>query len=183
MSSARNHLRIVETRAVDPAASAPLSDTELFTRFSPYVAGIGFRLLGRNTEVDDLVQDVFFAAFKQREQLRDLSAAKSWLAVITVRKARLRLRRRRLRQFVGLDTLPPLEHEDPALAPDDHALLSRVYQILDRVSVECRLAWILRYVEGEKLEQVAERCGCSLATAKRRIAAAQAHLQSEMDDG
>jgi hypothetical protein len=30
---------------------------------------------------------------------------------------------------------------------------------------------------------VAERCSCSLATAKRRIAAAQAHLQAEMDDG
>ena len=181
--TARNHLRVLETQQTDPPLPAELSDVALFNRFSSYVAGIGFRLLGRNTEVDDLVQDVFFAAFKQREQLRDLSAAKSWLAVITVRKARLRLRQRRFRQFVGLDSLPPLQSEDPALAPDDHALLSRVYQVLDRVNVDCRVAWILRYVEGEKLEQVAERCGCSLATAKRRIAAAQAYLHSEMNDG
>jgi RNA polymerase sigma-70 factor (ECF subfamily) len=48
--------------------------------------------------------------------------------------------------------------------------------------VEHRVAWTLRYVEGEKLERVAEHCGCSLATAKRRIAAAHAKIQSELED-
>jgi RNA polymerase sigma-70 factor (ECF subfamily) len=175
-------LRLVEPEAPAPAESAELTDTELYVRFSPYIAGIGFRLLGRNSEVDDLVQEVFFAAFKQRAQLRDLNAAKSWLAVITVRKARERLRMRRLRQFVGLESCTPLELTYQTMPADDRALLSRIYQVLDRLNVDCRLAWILRYIEGERLEQVAERCGCSLATAKRRIAAAQAHLQAEMDD-
>ena len=165
-------------------AGDKLSDTELFRRFSPYIAGIGLRLLGRNAEVDDLVQEVFFAAFKQRDQLRDVNAARSWLAVIAVRTARHHLRRRRLRQFVGLDTRKPaFELEDPRLAPDDCALLSRVYEVLDKISVEWRLAWTLRYIEGEQLEQVAERCGCSRATAKRRIAAAHARLLSELEHG
>lgn len=186
MSSAPKLLRLADAPAGHPRPAAParLSDEELFIQFSPYVAGIALRLLGRDGEVDDLVQEVFFAAFKQRDQLRDAHAAKSWLAVIAVRTARHRLRRRRLREFVGLDTFkPPFELRDPALAPDDCSLLSRVYEILDRIHVDCRLAWILRYVEGEKLEGVAERCGCSLATAKRRIATAHARLLSEMHDG
>jgi DNA-directed RNA polymerase specialized sigma24 family protein len=32
-----------------------------------------------------------------------------------------------------------------------------------------RAAWVLRYVEGYALEEVAILCHCSLATAKRRI--------------
>jgi RNA polymerase sigma-70 factor (ECF subfamily) len=40
-----------------------------------------------------------------------------------------------------------------------------------------RIAWTLRYVEREKLEEVARLCGCSLATAKRRIAATQAAIE------
>jgi RNA polymerase sigma-70 factor (ECF subfamily) len=101
-----------------------------------------------------------------------------------VRTARRQLRRRRLRQFVGLEQGPvTIEIVDTGLSPEKRALLARVYEILDAMPVDQRLAWTLRYVEGEKLEQVAERCGCSLATAKRRIAAAQAHLQAEMDDG
>jgi RNA polymerase sigma-70 factor (ECF subfamily) len=140
--------------------------------------------LGRAHDVDDLVQEVFLAAFKQRDQLRDAGAAKGWLAVVAVRTARRQLRRRRLRQFVGLDTgTPPLELQDQTLSPDERTLLARVYQILDHMNVDDRLAWTLRHVEGEKLEQVAQRCGCSLATAKRRIVAAHAQLQAELSDG
>jgi DNA-directed RNA polymerase specialized sigma24 family protein len=35
------------------------------------------------------------------------------------------------------------------------------------------LAWSLRFIEGQQLDRVAEMCSCSLATAKRRIKAAQ----------
>jgi RNA polymerase sigma-70 factor (ECF subfamily) len=69
------------------------------------------------------------------------------------------------------------------MSPERRALLSRVYQVLDGMDVDQRLAWSLRYVEGEKLEQVAEHCGCSLATAKRRISAAHARIQAELEDG
>lgn len=167
-----------------PAAGGYMSEAQLFKRFAPYVARIGLRLLGREADVDDLIQEVFFAAFRQRDQLRDPQAAKNWLATIAVRTARRQLRRRRLRQFVGLDNGgPALELPDPQISPEKRALLARVYEILDNMGVERRLAWTLRYVEGEKLEVVAERCGCSLATVKRRIASAQALLLAEMEDG
>jgi RNA polymerase sigma-70 factor (ECF subfamily) len=177
------NLRVVEG-GVDAAAALPESDEALFQRYAPYVARIGLRLLGREPDVDDLIQEVFFAAFRQRHQVRDPLALKSWLAIIAVRTARRQLRRRRLRGFVGLDALPPpLELRDQGMSPERRALLSRVYQALDRVSVEQRLAWTLRHVEGEKLEQVAEHCGCSLATAKRRISAAHSKIQAELEDG
>ena len=181
-------LRLVNSNASANDAPSPSfvpgSEAQLFKRFAPYVARIGLRLLGRESDVDDLIQEVFLAAFKQREQLRDPGAAKNWLATIAVRTARRQLRRRRLRQFVGLEQNgTTLEFSDQGLSPEKRALLARVYEVLDGMGVDQRLAWTLRYVEGEKLEQVAERCGCSLATAKRRIAAAQAHLQAEMDDG
>jgi RNA polymerase sigma-70 factor (ECF subfamily) len=194
MSSTFPQLRLVDSAETDKAESQePVGpgpslpnpgEAALFKRFAPYVARIGLRLLGRESDVDDLIQEVFFAAFKQREQLRDLGAAKNWLATIAVRTARRQLRRRRLRQFVGLDTgVPSLELRDQGVSPEKRALLSRIYEMLDAMPVEQRLAWTLRYVEGEKLEQVAEKCGCSLATAKRRISAAHATLQSEINDG
>jgi RNA polymerase sigma-70 factor (ECF subfamily) len=184
MAFAPTPLRLVEPSAPEPRDSAQLSDAELFDRYSAYVARIGMRLLGRNMDVDDLVQEVFFAAFKQRDQLRDPAAAKSWLSVVAVRAARRELRRRRVRQFIGLDTpTPPFELQDHGLSADKRSLLSRVYEVLDHMDVDDRLAWTLRHIEGEKLEQVAERCGCSLATAKRRIAAAHTRLQTELHGG
>jgi len=188
VSTSRSNLRLLGA-AERPAPAAPQptlpqSDEELFRRYSPYVARIGLRMLGRESDVDDLIQEVFLAAFRQRHQVRDPFALKGWLATIAVRAAHKQLRRRRLRSFVGIDALSPaLELRDTAMSPERRALLSRVYATLDRIPVEQRLAWTLRYVEGQKLEQVAQSCRCSLATAKRRIAAAHGQVQTELDDG
>jgi RNA polymerase sigma-70 factor, ECF subfamily len=177
------NLQVVEGGVGQPDV-LPDSDDALFRRFAPYVARIGLRLLGRESDVDDLIQEVFLSAFRQRHQVRDPLAFKSWLAIIAVRTARRQLRKRRLRAFVGLDTLAaPLELRDAGMSPERRALLARVYQVLERIPVEQRLAWTLRHVEGEKLERVAEQCGCSLATAKRRIGAAHARIQAELTDG
>lgn len=184
MTSSSVSVQLLGEGVASPASEWFLDDAAFFERFSPYVARIGLRLLGRNPDVDDLVQEVFIVAFRKRDQLRDEGATKGWLAVVSVRIARKLLRRRRWRQLVGLDHgTAALELPDHQLAPDDRALLSRVYCVLDRMNVEQRLAWTLRYIEGERLEDVAARCGCSLATAKRRIAAAHAHLQAEMNRG
>jgi RNA polymerase sigma-70 factor (ECF subfamily) len=45
------------------------------------------------------------------------------------------------------------------------------------------VAWTLRHVEGQKLEEVAQYCRCSLATAKRRISAAHTRMLAELEDG
>ena len=71
--------------------------TELFRRYAPYVSTIGLRLLGRDDELDDLVQDVFIEAQRGLHGLRAPDAIKGWLARITVRRATRRLRARRVR--------------------------------------------------------------------------------------
>src|SRR5690606_41700096 len=109
------NLQVVEG-GQQPGDVLPATDSALFERFAPYVARIGLRLLGRESDVDDLIQEVFLAAFRQRHQVREPQAFKSWLAIIAVRTARRQLRRRRMRAFVGLDTLAaPLELRDQSM--------------------------------------------------------------------
>ena len=145
----------------------------LFKRHSKMVAAIGFRVLGRSHEVEDLVQDVFMDACRDQDKIRNPAAIQGWLAVCTIRRARRRLRTRRLKMMLGFDDAVGYEEvADPTASPARRALLSRVYQTLDGLPVEDRLAWTLRHVEGEDLETVARLCGCSLATVKRRIARA-----------
>jgi RNA polymerase sigma-70 factor, ECF subfamily len=170
---------------VDAPAEAPelLTLDGAFRRYASYVAAVAIRLLGRDDEVDDVVQDVFLAAQRGLGQLRDPNAVKQWLATVTVRIARRRLRLRRLRRMLGFGTSSGYENlAAPGATPDDRALLSCVYAVLDELPVGERIAWTLRYVEGERLDTVARLCGCSLATAKRRIAAAQETLERMLAD-
>jgi RNA polymerase sigma-70 factor (ECF subfamily) len=158
---------------------APPEDTraaveDAFRRYAPLVASLGLRITGLRDEIDDFVQDVFLRATRGIGDLRHQGATKAWLLTITINVARQRLRARKVRKVVGLDN--PNECEelvDPSLSPEDRLMLTRMYRALDSLPVNQRLAWSLRHIEGEPLETVALLCHCSLATAKRRIVAAQ----------
>jgi RNA polymerase sigma-70 factor (ECF subfamily) len=56
-------------------------------------------------------------------------------------------------------------------------------RVLEAMPTDLRIAWSLRHMHEETIESVAELTGCSLATAKRRIAAAQRVLREELSDG
>ena len=109
---------------------------------------------------------------------------KGWLATITVRVVRHRLRARRLRRFLGLDAQADYAGLiDPSASPLDKLLVRAVYRVLDELPVDDRLAFTLHHIEGEKLEVVARLCRCSCATAKRRIARAQQAIEDRMGEG
>lgn len=174
-------------RGGDPSKTddlPPDSDTDgpdtgdLYALYAPYVGSVALRLLGRASEVDDVVQEVFMAA---HDGLRDRSeprAVRRWLAKVAVRISRRRLRTLRAKGFLGLGDNPDYEGlTDGAASPEQRVLVARVYEALDSMPAQERVAWVLRHVEGHRLEDVAELSGCSLATAKRRIAAARSKLK------
>ncbi len=185
MDSARAHLRLVTAPSEPLEEAVDTSDLAvIFRRFAPYVARIGIRILGCSHEVDDLVQDVFLDAHRGLRHLREPAAIRGWLATVTVRRARRRLRHRKLWAVFGLEnTIDParLAHHDAS--PEEHAHLGAVYRVLDGISADARIAWILRCVEGESLERVAEIAGCSRATAHRRVTEAQHALEKAFSDG
>jgi len=182
--SGRPHLRIVEGGASRQASEAGGLDFDsVFRRYSPYVASIGLRLLGRDDELDDLVQDVFVEAHRGLRQLRDADAVKPWLARICVRRAVRRLRRRRLRAFLSLDTLAHDDHlVAPGASPEARAEVTRLYRKLELVPALDRAIWVLRYLEGEALGDIALLCACSKSTVQRRLRALDALLPLVEDD-
>jgi RNA polymerase sigma-70 factor (ECF subfamily) len=91
------------------------------------------------------------------------------------------LRFRRIWALVDLASEPSYDRlADPAAGPEEKQLVVEVYRALDRLPAHERVAWTLRHVEGEALEDIARLCGCSLATAKRRIATAHEKLQRHL---
>jgi RNA polymerase sigma-70 factor (ECF subfamily) len=169
------HLRLVDGGA---RADEPLDFDAVFRRYSPYVASIGLRLLGREDELDDLIQDVFWEAHRGLSRVRDAQAIKGWLARICVRRAVRRLRRARLRTWLSFDAL---DHEpvgiSPGASPETHAEVAQLYRELERLPALVRAAWVLRHLEGQNLDDIAAACDCSKSTVQRRLRDAEAHLR------
>jgi RNA polymerase sigma-70 factor (ECF subfamily) len=181
-----------EKRSPDGLGGSTEGDTpardrldELVRAHSPYVAGLAYRLLGRDAEVDDVVQDVFVALLRFHASVREANALRGWLATTTVRLSlrRLRARKLRLSSWLGLDETEPASVPALGASAEEHAALGRVHRALAGVSASTRVAWLLRYVEQERMDDVARLVGCSLTTAKRRVEAAQIAVKRALDDG
>ncbi len=153
----------------------------LYARYAPYVAAIATRILGRQAEVEDVVQEVFSLAVGGLRRREDHREIKSWLATVTVRRSVHQLRLRSFWSAFDLADEPSYDMlADPASDPRERELIGDVYRALDRLPPRQRVPWVLRHVEGQSLEQVAETCGCSLATVKRRIGAAHDRIRKHL---
>jgi RNA polymerase sigma-70 factor (ECF subfamily) len=157
---------------------------EVYRRYGRYVAAVIFRLEGRQAEVEDLVQEVFLEATRGIARLQQPEAIRGWLATIAVRVVRRHLRRRRLRAFLGRDSGADYTNSvDPSASPMDRLILNAVYRVLDEIPADDRIAFCMHVIEGETLDAVARVCGCSCATAKRRITRAQQVIEERMGHG
>jgi RNA polymerase sigma-70 factor (ECF subfamily) len=166
---------LVTLTAVDDAALAraligrhPDAPRAVWTRFAPIVRGLVRRSLGPDHSVEDLVQDVFATFFAKPERLREPAALRAFLISMTLNNVSYELRRRRVRRLVGLSQsseLPDIRVVESN--PDAREALVRFYRILDGIRTRDRLAFVLRYVEGMEVADVARAMKTSVPTARR----------------
>jgi len=155
----------------------PLRFDDVFRRYAPYVGGIVLQLIGRPGDVDDVVQDVFIQAHRGLSKLRDPAAVRPWLRRIAVRRARRWLRKRWVRRWFGESDIDlQAELVDSSASPEERAQIRHIYRMLERMPRDECIVWVLRLVEGETLESIAELLGCSVSTVQRRLRAAEATM-------
>lgn len=154
----------------------------IYRRYRPVVAATARRLLREPADADDAIQETFLIVFQRLAQLSDPSALCGWIARIATTRAHRVFRGRRRARRVWLDDPQPVLDRQPssAVRPDLLAELALVGRGLE-LPLALHAAWILRHAGGLELEDIAARCGCSLATVKRRLADAQALIDRHVD--
>ncbi len=128
--------------------------------------------------IDDAVQDVFMAAYRQLESFEARSSARTWLCGIACNVAsNYRRRERRKGGLVPLDpSLPetapsPLDQLEKAQA---WALVSRFLEGLDQGK---RAVYVLSRIEALSAPEIAAALGIPVNTVYSRLHAAEAALQ------
>ncbi len=151
---------------------SPNAQRVAWERFSPLVRGIVRRSLGPEFDAEGVVQEVFICLFQRVGTLREPNALRGFIISITVLTVRTTLRtevrRQRLRRWLGAQQ--ETEPKSLRLVPEDmdaREALARFYQILDRVNPRDRVAFVLRFVEGMGVSEVAGAIGVSVPTVRR----------------
>ena len=159
------------------AAAAAL----VYDRFGDEVNRIVGRLLGHDADHDDVVHDAFIQILRGLPRLREVAALRGFVRAVTVNTVRSELRKRRFRRaFWSSDEAP--EPITDGLDPERAETVRRIYTVLDRIPVDERIAFTLRFVERHSLAEVATMTKCSLATVKRRITRATSRFAELAED-
>jgi len=157
----------------------------IFRRYSRLVNGLSFRLMGSRADADDLAQDVFVQAFQSLHRLENRQSLSSWLCSITVRTAHKRIRRLRLMTRLGLRRSEAVNFDavvSSTAPPEVQVEVRGIYAILHELPAEDRMALVLRRVEGMAIAEIAAHLERSVATVKRRLKSAEAHLARRLGE-
>jgi RNA polymerase sigma-70 factor (ECF subfamily) len=156
----------------------------LFRRYAPMINRLAYRLIGRDSDLDDLVQESFAEALGSLSRIRNTETFPSWVSAIVVRTANKLLRRRRLMVRLGLRDADPVDVEaftSKSLPPDVAFELRVLYRLVETMPTKLRTPLILRHVEDASLDEIATLTGVSLATVKRRLVAGQTALNDALE--
>jgi RNA polymerase sigma-70 factor (ECF subfamily) len=159
------------------------AEEAIYRRHVHRVTTVVARLLRHGSDIEDVVQETFLTAYRDLPKLREPRLLGRWLVQSAIHRCHKRFRRRRLRRLIGLESRDENLAEQAVFgtSPEVRAELALLDRVLDRMSDAERTCWVLRHLEEYQLQEVADLAGCSLATAKRRLARAQTVVRAHFD--
>lgn len=145
----------------------------LHARLAPVVGRLVWSFLGPDAERDDLVHDIFLRILRTAHTVRDPARLEEWAARVTVNAIKNEFRRRKLRRFFSLEDRD--ENTESKYHPDfeGRQLLLRTAAILEAMPVNERIPLTLQLLHQSSIEEIADVCGSSVRTVKRRLKSAR----------
>lgn len=167
-------------RAGDAASFEPL-----VRKYSPRVFATARRYARRESEVEDIVQEVWMKAFQKLPGFRGDAPFEHWLMRLAVRTCYDFLRGHQRNRELSFSELSQSEEDwldrfvqDPGSASEDaEAARSLVARLLDQLSPSARLIITLLEIEERSVKEIAELTGWSVPLVKVRAFRARAEMR------
>ena len=161
---------------------------ELIERHKALVAGTVARMLGSNSDVEDIAQQVFIRVWKSARRYVPRAKFTTWLLKITRNLVFNELRRTKRHAHVPLQSEPGTEDpplkDEINLAPDASLLEVELQRTIEEAILQLpdaqRLALVLRRYEQLSYEQIAEVLELSVPAVKSVLFRARSELRSRL---
>ena len=144
------------------------------------------RLAPRNEEVDDLVQDIFLAAWESLRQFRGNGSLRAWVMGIARHKVedhyRGRLREPESIADEDQDFTAPASSADFPQLLETEQLRKNTWRVMTRLPEQYRLALIWRYWERASAREIALKTGKTEKAIERLLARARAEFRKRWKD-
>ncbi|MDH3504928.1 MAG: sigma-70 family RNA polymerase sigma factor [Nitrospirota bacterium] len=164
---------------------------QLIDCYASTVLNVIARMIGNQTDAQDVTQETFVSAFRAIADFRADSRFSTWLHRIAVNKAKDYLRAQARRQ--EREGFQPIEEEGgnpilevadertPEHGASDKQMAYHLEQAIQKLSPLYREAFVLKHVEGMGYEEMAQILGVGKDVLKMRVYKARIKLSKELD--
>jgi RNA polymerase sigma-70 factor, ECF subfamily len=151
---------------------------ELVARYHPRIRYYCRRMLPREEQVDDVLQDVWFAVFRALPRLADPTAFAAWLYRIARDMSSIRWRKPH--PELPLET-PELVEEQSRGDEFDQEDAQEIHAAMGQLAIEHREVLILRFLEDMSYEQISKVTECPVGTVRSRLYYAKLALRRAIE--
>ena len=157
----------------------------LVQKYSPRIFGTARRYARRESEIEDIAQDIWLKAFERLGSFRGEAPFEHWLMRLAVRTCYDSLRahqRNRETTFAELsepeeDWLDRFVSQPDAASENAEAARQLIARVLEQLSPAARLVITLQEIEQRSVKEVAELTGWSVPLVKVRAFRARAEMR------
>jgi RNA polymerase sigma-70 factor (ECF subfamily) len=161
---------------------------EVIERHQALVAGTAARMLGSNSDVEDIAQQVFIRVWKSARRYVPRAKFTTWLLKITRNLVFNELRRAKRRAQLPLQSDPGAEEiplkDETNPAPDASLLEDELQRAIEEAIMQLpesqRMALVLRRYEQLSYDQIAEVLDLSVPAVKSVLFRARTELRSRL---
>jgi RNA polymerase sigma-70 factor (ECF subfamily) len=161
---------------------------QLIERHQALVAGTVARMLGSNSDVEDIAQQVFIRVWKSARRYIPRAKFTTWLLKITRNLVFNELRRSKRHAHISLQSEPGAEEvllkDEKNPAPDASLLETELQRAIEEAIIQLpesqRMALVLRRYEQLSYEQIAEVLDLSVPAVKSVLFRARTELRTRL---
>jgi RNA polymerase sigma-70 factor, ECF subfamily len=153
------------------------SFNQLILRWERPIYALAYRVIGRDEDARDVVQETFLRAFRALPGFKGQAKFSSWLYRIALNLCRDWIRRQKRTPVVaapeGVDVIEMAAEQGPVESIEDlvarNQLSETVAVAMQKLPEEQRTAIILKEYHGLTFQEIADLQGCPLSTVKTRL--------------
>lgn len=162
-------------------------------RHQKRVYNLAYQYLGSPEEADDITQETFIRAYRNRGSFRGDAKVETWLTRIAMNLCLDALRKRKIRRLIPWPSSQagtegkeqPEEFPDPDQNVEaqaaSHELRHGLSKAMDKLSPQQRTVFILKHLQDMSLREIVETTGLSEGSIKSQLFRAVRKIRQELE--
>lgn len=178
-----------ELRVIDACARGDWEEFRLlFEKYRDRVYSLALGIVKDTALAHDVTQASFIKVFKSLRWFNRRAKFSTWLYRITYHQALDQYRKRRRRDEIPIEHLPPSGESSASRGEIPDAVADREESAMLRAAIEAlpvklRTVVVLKYFEGCTFDEMCEIVGCARGVLQKRLAQASATLRDALGRG